>query len=62
MIMELDLALDDSIVLTDPLDAAIQELDLLLSTDTTEMLGNPSFGVNMEQFLWQLTQIGRAHV
>lgn len=53
--MELDLALDDSLTISSPIDAAIQELDLLLSTDNTEMIGYPEFGVNMEQFLWQMT-------
>lgn len=53
--MDLDLALDDSLTITSPFEAAIQELDLLFSTENTEMLGNPEFGVNMEQFLWQLT-------
>lgn len=53
--MEIDLALDNSLVIDDPIDAAIQELDILMSTENTEMLGDPSFGVNLEQFLWQLT-------
>jgi hypothetical protein len=53
--MEIDLALDNSKVIESPYDAAIQELDLLLGTNCTEVLGNPGFGVNMEQFLWQMT-------
>lgn len=53
--MELDLALDNSLTVTSPFDAAIQELDLLMSTENTQVLGNVDFGVNMEQFLWQLT-------
>lgn len=53
--MELDLALDTSLTVTSPYDAAIQELDLLLSTESTQVLGNVGFGVSMEQFLWQLT-------
>ena len=53
--MQIDLALDNSTFITNPFDAAIQELDLLLTTPNTEMLGNPDYGVNMEQFLWELT-------
>lgn len=53
--MKLDLALDTSLTVTSPFDAALQELDILLSTENTQVLGNTSFGVNMEQFLWQLT-------
>lgn len=53
--MEIDLALDTSLVIDNPIDAAIQELDLLLSTDQTQLIGHPEFGVNMEQFLWQMT-------
>lgn len=53
--MELDLALDNSLVVDNPIEAAIQELDILLGTENTELIGYPNFGVNMEQFLWQLT-------
>ncbi len=53
--MEIDLALDNRKVIESPYDAAIQELDLLLGTNCTQVLGNPGFGVNMEQFLWQMT-------
>ena len=48
--MEIDFALDNSKVIESPYDAAIQELDLLLGTTCTQVLGSPSFGVNMEQF------------
>ena len=53
--MEIDLALDNSKVIESPYDAAIQELDLLLGTNCTEVLGNPGFGPNMAQFFWQMT-------
>ena len=53
--MQIDLALDNSTFIENTFDAALQELDLLLSTSNTEMLGNPDYGVNMEQFLWELT-------
>lgn len=49
----LDLALDGRLFLSDPLDCAIQELDMLFSTENTELIGDPNFGVNFDQFLWQ---------
>ena len=51
----LDLSLTDDIILTKEIDCALQELDLLLSTENTELLGDTSYGVNMEQFLWEMT-------
>lgn len=53
--MTLDLSLDNRIVLTDPLDCAIQELDMLFNTVNTELIGKPEYGCNFEQFLWHLT-------
>lgn len=35
-------------------DAAIQELDILFGTEETELLGDYNYGVNFEQFLWQM--------
>lgn len=51
----LDLALDHTVLINTELDAAVQELNILFSTETTELIGNPTFGTNFEQFLWQLT-------
>ena len=51
----LDLSLDYKILLNNKLDAAVQELDILFNTETTELINNPTFGTNFEQFLWQLT-------
>lgn len=51
----IDFSLTDSIVVTDRVAAAVQELDILFCTSPTELLGNSSFGVNFLQFLWQLT-------
>lgn len=53
--MELDISLMDGNPITSPIDAAVQELDMLLGTENTELIGDPHFGVNMEQFLWQMT-------
>lgn len=53
--MELDVSLDSRYILENPIDCAIQELDMILGTECTEMLGDPYFGVSMEQFLWQTT-------
>lgn len=51
----LDIGLNDKILLNDPLDLAIQELDILFNTTPTEMIGNSTYGMNFLQFLWQLT-------
>ena len=51
----LDLALDDRIFLDDPIDCALQELDLLFNTTNTELIGYIDYGTNFEQFLWKLT-------
>ena len=51
----LDLAIDNRIFIDNPLDAAIQELDLLFNTECTELIGNTQYGVSLDQFLWTLT-------
>lgn len=53
--MTLDLALDSKVFVRNELDAGLQELDILLNTEPTELLGYPSFGTDFEQFLWQLS-------
>lgn len=51
----IDLALANNIIITDQLDAAVQELDILFGTTQTELLGDVSFGSNFYTFLWELT-------
>ena len=51
----LDLALDDRIFLNDPIDCAVQELDLILNTNCTELIGYTDYGTNFEQFLWGMS-------
>lgn len=51
----IDLALDSRITLNNVLDCAVQEIDLLFNTENTELIGDPQYGTNFEQFLWQLT-------
>lgn len=51
----LDLALDDRIFLNDPIDCAVQELDIILNTNCTELIGYTDYGTNFEQFLWEMT-------
>ena len=51
----LDFSLYDDIILTNELDAALQELDVIFNTDLTEVLGESSFGSKFESFLWELT-------
>ncbi len=48
------MALDTSVIIDNPVDAAVQELDLLLSTELGELIGDQSFGTNLEQYLWTL--------
>lgn len=50
----IDLALDESVFINSDLSAALQELDILFNTENTELIGYPMYGVNFEQFLWQL--------
>lgn len=51
----IDISLNDDIIITDKIQEAIQELDILFNTTPSEMIGNSSYGVNFLQFLWQLT-------
>jgi hypothetical protein len=51
----IDLSLDYNVFINSEFDAALQELDLLFNTETTELINNTTFGTNFEQFLWQLT-------
>ncbi len=55
-----DLALDDSVFINSNLAAALQELDILFNTENTELIGYPTYGVNFEQFLWQLSPSPKA--
>lgn len=51
----IDFALDSSIFINTTLDEALQELDILFNTENTELIGYPQYGMNFEQFLWDLT-------
>ena len=51
----IDIGLGNKVVIIDPLDAAVQELDILFNTTPTELIGNPNYGMNFFQFLWQTT-------
>jgi len=53
--MILDLSLDHRVFIKNDLDAGVQELDILLNTTNTELIGDPLFGTDFEQFLWQLS-------
>lgn len=50
-----DLSLGNELFINSRLNAAIQELDLLLNTECTELIGDTQFGISIEQFLWTLT-------
>ncbi|MBQ3416170.1 MAG: hypothetical protein IJH39_12715 [Clostridia bacterium] len=51
----LDLALDGRIFLDNPLDCALQEIDMLLNTENTQLIGYPNYGTEFETFLWTLS-------
>ena len=51
----LDLALDNRVFLNTELDCALQEIDMLLNTENTELIGYPDYGTEFESFLWTLT-------
>lgn len=48
------MSLGDDLVVTDIVQEAIQELDMLMSTERTQLIGDPEFGLSMESFLWEL--------
>lgn len=50
----IDLAIDGKVFIENKIDAALQELDLIFNTERTELINDPYFGSNFEQFLWIL--------
>lgn len=50
----IDLAIDSRVFINTPLEAAVQELDLIFNTERTELIGEPTYGTNFEYFLWNL--------
>lgn len=51
----IDLALSNNIFTESPIEEAIQELDILFNTVSTELIGDTNYGSNFLQFLWSLT-------
>lgn len=51
----LDLSLRDDIFIYKTINGALQELDILFDTEYTEFIGEPKFGTNFMQFLWNIT-------
>ena len=51
----IDLAIDSRMFINSEFDEALQEIDMLLNTTSTELLGDPYYGVTLETFLWTLT-------
>lgn len=51
----IDLALDATIFVDDPIREALQEIDILFNTEQTELLGYSEYGTNWEQYLWQMS-------
>ena len=50
-----DLALDSRILLQTEFDCALQEIDILMNTTSTELIGYPEYGMSIDTFLWTLT-------
>ena len=50
-----DLALSNKILLNTDFECALQEIDMLLNTTATELIGYPEYGMSVETFLWTLT-------
>lgn len=50
-----DLALNSKVLLDNEFDCALQEIDMLLNTTSTELIGYPEYGMSIESFLWTLT-------
>lgn len=50
----IDLALDATVFIDDPVKEALQEIDVLFNTEQCELLGYTEYGTNWEQFLWQM--------
>ena len=51
----LDLALDGRVFLENQIDCALQEIDILLNTENTQLIGYPTFGTEFYTFLWNLS-------
>lgn len=52
--MVYDFAIGNNVFVTDTLQAAMQELDILFNSQPTELLGQSDFGSFFEQFLWDI--------
>lgn len=50
----IDLALDATVFIDDPVKEALQEIDVLFNTEQCELIGYTEYGTNWEQFLWQM--------
>ena len=53
----LDLSLDHNVLINTELEAAVQELNIIFNTETTVLIGCPTFGTNFEQFLSQYKRL-----
>jgi hypothetical protein len=50
----IDLALNSNVFINNAFEEALQELDIILGTQYTELIGYPNYGSDFEQFLWHL--------
>ena len=56
----IDLAIDNRVFINNNMQEAIQELDMIFSTNPGEMIGNVYFGADWYQFLNTLTPMETA--
>ena len=53
----IDISLGSDIFITNKVDAAVQELDMLFNTENTELIGYSYYGTNWWQYLWSLSPL-----
>ena len=53
----IDISLGSDIFITNKVDAAVQELDMLFNTENTELIGYSDYGTNWWQYLWSLSPL-----
>ena len=52
--IDLNIEKQDNPVIQKDRDLVVQQIDLLFDTNTEEVFGEPGFGTNFEEFLWDL--------
>lgn len=50
---------EDAVKLENDLDLVVQQIDMLLGTDVSEVLGDPAYGSEYQNFLWDMNYTNR---